>query len=249
LAPGDEEPIAQACSDPEIARWTQVPQPYTLDDAREFLASRAGEDHVWAIDVEGLAGVIGLRETHATMPGPTTEVGYWVAPWARGRGVATAALIAVRDACERSGYQRINWEALSGNEASLRVAVKAGFTIEGNRRQALVQRGRLVDCVVGGWTARPVVAELVAGQWQVQPIDPAELPVELRPAGSSAIAVWVARTAVGGHDTGYVLGVRSAAGVHVIGVDAPQPAVAAARRYLAAQGMTLTDEPLPAGWL
>jgi hypothetical protein len=37
--------------------------------------------------------------------------------------------------------------------------------------------------------------------------------------------------------------------VHVIGVDAPEPAVAAARRYLAAQGLTLTDEPLPAGWL
>jgi hypothetical protein len=61
--------------------------------------------------------------------------------------------------------------------------------------------------------------------------------------------VWVARTAVGGQDSGYVLAVRSAAGVHVLGVQAPEPAVAAASRYLAAEGHPLTEDPLPAGWL
>ncbi len=249
LADSDAQPIAQACGDPEIARWTQVPVPYSIDDAREFIRTRAGEAHVWVIDADGLAGVIGLRNTLATMPGPKTEVGYWVAPWARGRGLATAALISVRDECQRVGYQRIDWEALSGNEASVRVARKAGFRIEGARRQGLVQRGRLVDSVIGGWTAQPVVAELVAGQWQVQPLNPEALPADLRPAGSSAVAVWVARSAVGGHDSGYILGLRSPAGVHVVGRDAPEAAVEAAQRYLRAQGWAVTDEPVPPGWL
>lgn len=244
----DADDMARACDDPQIARWTQVPQPYHLEDAREFIHARGGEDHVWAIDAGGFAGVIGVRATMATMPGPVTEVGYWVASWARGRGVASGALIAVRDELARVGYQRIDWEALAGNDASVRVARKAGFTIEGFRRQGLVHRGRLVDSVIGGWTAPVDAPELVAGQWQVQPVAPGEVPADLRPLASCALAVWVPRTAVGGDDTGHVLAVRSVAGVHVVAVDAPDETVAAVRRYLTAQGQSLTDDPLPAGW-
>lgn len=246
----DSEAIFRACNDEQIARWTQIPQPYRLQDALEFVGSKAGEDHVWAIeDTQGFAGVMGVRGTLATMPGLTTEVGYWVAEWARGRGLATRALIAMRDTLAVAGYQRINWGAIVGNEASVRVAVNAGFVMEGYRRQAFVQRGRLVDLVVGGWTAASDVPELVAGVWQVQPLTVAEVPSELRPMASSAVAVWVARTAVGGQDTGYVLAVRSVAGLHVLGFDAPEAAVEAARRYLSAQGWALTDQPLPPGWV
>lgn len=241
--------VAQACADPDIARWTMIPQPYSEADAREFVHSKGGEDHVWAIDADGFAGVIGIRGTMATMPGPVTGIGYWVAPWARGRGVATGALIAVRDELARAGFQRIDWEALAGNEVSLRVALRAGFVVEGRRRQGAVQRGRLVDTVVGAWTAPADSTELVAGAWQVQPADLETVPGDLRPLASSAIGVWVARTAVGGEDSGYVLAIRSVAGVHVVEVGAPSPAVAAVRRYLSAQGASLTDSPLPPGWL
>lgn len=246
----DAEAMQRACSDPDIARWTQIPQPYHHEDALQFLGSKAGEDHVWAVEnSEGFAGVLGVRNTMASMPGMVTEVGYWVAPWAQGQGLATAALIALRDALAAAGYQRINWEALAGNDASIRVAQKAGFVIEGYRRQAFVQRGRLVDVVVGGWTAPRDVPELVAGAWQVQPIEVADVPPALRPLTSTAVAAWVARTAVGGIDSGYVLGVRSVAGLHVFGIGAPGPAVDAARRFLSAQGWAITDQPLPPGWL
>ena len=249
LRADDAGPIARACADPDIVRWTMIPQPYRDHDAEHFVRSKAGEDHVWAIDCGGFAGVIGVRGTMATMPGPVAGVGYWVAPWARGRGVATGALTAVRDELARAGFQRIDWEALAGNEASVRVAQKAGFVIEGERRQAGVQRGRLVDLVVGAWTAPADPTELVAGMWQVQPLACADLPGDLRPLGSSAIGVWVARTAVGGTDSGYVFAIRSVAGVHVVVAAAPAEAVAAVRRYLLAQGQAVTDEPLPPGWV
>lgn len=249
LHPTDADPIWRACQDPEILRWTQIPAPYRLADAEQFIRTRAGEDHVWVIDVDGLAGVIGVRETLDAQPGPITRVGYWVAPWARGRGIATAALTAVRDELAAAGYQRIDWTALAGNEASVRVANKAGFRIEGYQRQALVQRGRLVDAVVGGWTAPAEVPELVAGQWQLQPAAMAEVPRDLRPLASSAIGVWMARTAVGGIDSGLVLAVRSATGVHVHAPEAPEPAAAAVRRYLMATGEQVTQESLPPGWL
>ncbi len=245
----DAEAIARACADPDIVRWTMIPQPYRAEDAEEFIRSKAGEDHVWAIDADGLAGVIGVRNTMATMPGPTTGVGYWVAPWARGQGLATGALIAVRDELARVGFQRIDWEALAGNATSVRVAEKAGFVIEGYRRQGAMQRGRLVDVVVGSWTAPTDATELVAGVWQVQPVLMADVPGDLRPMASSAFGVWVARTVVGGTDSGYIFAVRSVTGVHVVAVDAPQAAVDAVRRYVAVRGELLTDEPLPPGWI
>lgn len=249
LRADDAEPIARACADPEVARWTQVPHPYRAEDAYDFIASRGGDDHVWVIDADGLAGVIGVRNTRTTLPGPITDVGYWIAAWARGKGLATAALIAVRDELAAAGFQRINWEALAGNEASVRVAQKAGFTIEGRRRRGLVQRGRLVDVVIGGWTASFDIPELVAGAWQVQPVDVADVPAPLRPMASNAVAVWVARTAVGGVDSGYVMAVKSVAGIHVLAFGAPDIGVAAVRRYLEATGWAVTDDPLPSGWV
>lgn len=249
LSSRDTEPIARACADPLIARWTQVPVPYTLADAEQFVASRAGEDNVWAIDADGLAGVIGLRNTRSAAPGPICEVGYWVAPWARGRGLATAALTGVRQEAEQQGFVRIDWHAIAGNLASVRVAQRAGFTIEGTRRCAMIHRGRLVDAVVGGWVREPEIPELVAGAWQVQPVPAADVPPDLRPLASAAYGVWVARTAVGGIDSGFVVAVRSAGGVHVVGMGAPDAAVAAVRRYLEAMSEPLTDEPLPAEWL
>lgn len=62
-------------------------------------------------------------------PDSTVEVGYWVAPWARGRGVATAATRAVtRWAIEELGAKRVTLEAASTNYASQQVALNAGFT-------------------------------------------------------------------------------------------------------------------------
>ena len=130
-----------------------------------------------------------MRDTLATMPGPSTEVGYWVAPWARGAGLATAALVAVRDELAQVGYQRIDWEALAGNEASVRVALKAGFMIEGHKRRGMSQRGRLVDAVVGGWTADLHVRNWSPEHGRSSPCAPIDVPAALRPAASNALAV------------------------------------------------------------
>src|SRR5437588_33878 len=37
----DVPAIAEACRDPEIARWTRVPDDYTEQDARDFVAASA----------------------------------------------------------------------------------------------------------------------------------------------------------------------------------------------------------------
>ena len=60
------------------------------------------------------------------------EIGYWLAPAARGRGVATRAVRILGDwAFASLPVDRIGITAEPGNRASCAVAERAGFTYEG----------------------------------------------------------------------------------------------------------------------
>ena len=91
-APEDHKDVLAACQDAEIQRWTTVPSPYTAEDAEEFLAAVGAlwEDRSampFAIDLAGerrLAGSIGVVALDSSSG--RGELGYWVSPWARGRG-------------------------------------------------------------------------------------------------------------------------------------------------------------------
>lgn len=154
LAQSDAEDITEACQDIETQRWLPLPQPYTLASAEWFIGTFApglrtsGAGMVFAIEsADGLAGVIDLK--HVNWTTKVAEVGYWVAPWARGRGVASNATRALaRWAMVEHGFQRVELYAATGNLASQRVAEKAGFVREGVARNAgHVHDGR-VDMVV-----------------------------------------------------------------------------------------------------
>lgn len=67
----------------------------------------------------------------------SAAVGYRTAPWARGRGVATTALLAITGwAYDGLGIERISLPHTVGNDASCRVAEKAGYLLEGVLRGA-----------------------------------------------------------------------------------------------------------------
>ncbi len=142
----DVPDIVAACQDPEIVRFTVVPQPYGTQQGEEYvrfaeesitsgsglpLLARDGNGRVLAscglVDVGWLDAVC--------------EVGYWVAPWARGRGVATAVSAAL---CawvfDTTPLRRVELQAATINLPSLAVARRLGFTHEGIRRSAGVQR-------------------------------------------------------------------------------------------------------------
>jgi RimJ/RimL family protein N-acetyltransferase len=154
--PRDVPGATAACQDPESVRWTTVPVPYTEQTARQYLFEHsplqwaAGHGAVYTIADErgGYLGEIEL--TIDRSDAGCAEVGFLVAPWARGRGYATAAL---RTVCSWGfdvlRLQRIVWRAHLGNDASRRVAERAGFTIEGVQRAGCVQRGERRDAWVG----------------------------------------------------------------------------------------------------
>jgi RimJ/RimL family protein N-acetyltransferase len=77
------------------------------------------------------------------------ELAYVVAPFARGRGIATDALkLLSRWAFDQLGLQRLQLKADPDNAASQRVAEKAGYQREGLLRSSFVVRGRRSDSVL-----------------------------------------------------------------------------------------------------
>ena len=142
LAGSDADDVAEACQDLETLRWLPIPRPYTLANAEWFIGT------VFAIQSAGrLAGVVDLK--HVNWASRVAEVGYWVAPWARGRGVASRASRALAEwaICDH-GFERVELFATTGNIASQRAAEKAGFVREGVARNAgYVHDGR-VDLVL-----------------------------------------------------------------------------------------------------
>ncbi len=142
----DVPAIAAACADPEIARWTSVPEPYGEEEARAFIAG-AHELAFAVVDASSgqLLGAIGLER----LEGRRGEIGYWIARGARGRGVAPRALrLLSRWALAEGGFARVQLMTEPENRASQRVAEKAGFRREGILRSYAELKGRRRDFVV-----------------------------------------------------------------------------------------------------
>jgi RimJ/RimL family protein N-acetyltransferase len=150
--------VAEACRDDDIVRWLdQVPQPYTRADAREYIAATAqswrdGAAASFAVTDAATGAVLGSISVHwVDAEQAVGEVGYWVAPATRKRGVASRALrLVARWATEEGGVERLQLRADVHNSASRRVAEKAGFHEEGVLRSIRFspRHGRRVDFAI-----------------------------------------------------------------------------------------------------
>ena len=147
----DADAVVEAFNDPVTRYWFgNLPDPYTRDTAIEYIAARE-EAHAsargihWAAAVDDHAQATGSFSLTAPGDSPvrhSAEVGYWVAPSGRGRGVATEAVrLMVRHAFIATadgglGMRRLLLAHANGNEASQMVAVRNGFVHTGTERSA-----------------------------------------------------------------------------------------------------------------
>lgn len=133
---GDAPAITAACQDPEVCRYTALPDPYELHHATEWIA---GAPAAWrdatsapmvVVDAAtdellGACGLLDIRDGHA-------EIGYWVAAGARGRGVATRGVVLLTAwGLGELGLSEIELLADVRNLPSHRVAEKAGYRATG----------------------------------------------------------------------------------------------------------------------
>jgi RimJ/RimL family protein N-acetyltransferase len=145
----DAPEIARICSDDELVRWlAALPSPYTADDARAWIAHgdagwRGEHEHTPLAVVNAATGAVLGSIGVSWRPDETAEVGYWVAPEARGRGVATRATrLVARWVLADHDFERLQLQADPLNVASCRVAEHAGFTLEGTKRSVRWSRSR-----------------------------------------------------------------------------------------------------------
>jgi RimJ/RimL family protein N-acetyltransferase len=151
----DVDWVTEGCRDPEVARFTGVPHPYEPEHAREWIGGQAegrasGEGLHLAVTATSDGAPLGStglqRLAWDQLRG---EIGYWIAPWGRGRGAAPSAVrLLAAQAFAVAGLRRIEVIPFVENPASQRVAEKVGCQREGVMRSYFLARGERHDCVM-----------------------------------------------------------------------------------------------------
>jgi len=147
VGPDDEDLVFALYSDPGTCRWVDL-VPFTSPvQARAHLdrwldPGSPGFPRRWVVTEESgtPAGTIGWY-AHVRHQGRAT-VGYDLLPACRGRGLASAALLALEPWAREAGIQRLQATVLPGHGASARVLEKAGYEREGCLRGYEVWAGR-----------------------------------------------------------------------------------------------------------
>jgi [ribosomal protein S5]-alanine N-acetyltransferase len=146
LGEGDIAVVEHALSDLEVQRWFDD-RGLTAREVVERAATRWGASEAAEfaiIDEAECVGSIWLNLGLENRAG----VGYWLLAHARGKGLATSALVLVaRWAFDALGVKRIGLNTDPRNIASVRVAERVGFTREGLLRSWADINGERVDQV------------------------------------------------------------------------------------------------------
>lgn len=126
------DPVIQRFSWPEVA-------PFTEDDARGFFVGQEsarlrGEEVQLALvaprDEQEALGYVSLHSVNRQQA--SASLGYRLAPYSRGRGVAsTAVRLLAQWGFMKLGLARIELTCGPDNDASQRVATRCGFAREG----------------------------------------------------------------------------------------------------------------------
>ena len=164
--------MATACADPEIALFCMMPAGYTIALARDFIADapRAWAEDGWLhlalTKPRGRRplGAVGALQGDPRLP--NADLGYWVMPEHRGRGLATAGVSLLTDwAFGTLGLRRLSIGTMVANEASRRIARELGFTPEALLRNDRPFGPTRTDCVV---------YSLLADEWRARRASGAE---------------------------------------------------------------------------
>jgi RimJ/RimL family protein N-acetyltransferase len=140
----DASGALEMLSDADTRTWNPARSVVDLDSAVRWcaeLADWSGGDHAsWSVLDRQTQAFLGLVSVHSINPTQAdAEIGYRVSPTARGRGIATEAVAVASDwAFDNLSLVRIELVHAVANPASCKVALRAGFPLEGLLRQSFV---------------------------------------------------------------------------------------------------------------
>ncbi len=153
LVPLDASHVAAlepVLDDPETVRFTRIPEPVQPGVARRVLeraeeGRKDGTREGFAI-LDDAGELVGLAVAPSIDRDElTAELGYLVAPAARGRGVATEGLRQLTEWAFGEGMLRLELLISVENAASKKVAERCGYVREGVLRNMYLKPGRRED--------------------------------------------------------------------------------------------------------
>ena len=158
---GDASALVAAWTDPEIARWNDVPSDPSLTVARRWISGeqqrlerRLSVDLALDCpDIGGVVGEVGLSGFGVNHHGAL--IGYWLLPQARGQGLASKAVRAVTTwARQELGLDVVVARCHIDNVASQAVARRAGLAYHADDGPS-TQLWRSVEPAINGALEAP----------------------------------------------------------------------------------------------
>ena len=145
---GDAEDVYAYARDPEWARFLAVEQPYERQHADAFVAelvlAKWRKRPARALEKDGR--IVGGLSLWLARRNARAELGYDLARWLWGRGLAAEAASAVIDEVfRRLPIRKITATVTAENVRSIRVLEKLGMQREALLRQHWVHRGKVLD--------------------------------------------------------------------------------------------------------
>ncbi|WP_158607460.1 GNAT family N-acetyltransferase [Flexivirga caeni] len=130
----DVTALTEIYRDPVSMQYIDVPQPYDANRATEFVLRAAGSRAAgtafhYAVTLPDADTVLGSAYLHNIATSEVaSDVSFLIHPRHRGRGWATAALVALSDAALHAGFRHIYARIDPSNSASESVVARAGFS-------------------------------------------------------------------------------------------------------------------------
>jgi RimJ/RimL family protein N-acetyltransferase len=144
--------------DEDVLRFTRIPAPAPPGFGARWVdrytqGRRDGTSEAFAVlddDGEFLGAVMAPTIDAESR---TMELGYVIAPHARGRGVASESLRLLTEWAFEQGAERLELLIATDNPASRRVAERCGYRLEGVMRSVYFKQGRRGDTEL--WSRLP----------------------------------------------------------------------------------------------
>ena len=160
--------VREASSDPEIPKGTTVPAEYSDAEGRAWIERQwsrqtSGQGLSLAVVEEASGRAVGLVYLGLRTPDGHCELGYWLVPGARGRGLGSDAVkLASEWVLANSDVYRLFALVVPGNDPSFAVLDRSGFQREGLLRSFIRRPDGDLDVVSLSLLASDIGAEPTA---------------------------------------------------------------------------------------
>jgi [ribosomal protein S5]-alanine N-acetyltransferase len=144
----DTSALVALANNENVSRYmsTVFPYPYTVEDAEWWISEGCKSGIVRAIEYENqFVGSVGAHP-YSGEKMRTAAIGYWVGQCFWGKGIASTALgMLTQYMFSETSIVRLEASIYSPNQASMKVAEKAGYKCEAILKNAIYKHGRFYN--------------------------------------------------------------------------------------------------------